>query len=166
MADLIQTMLPKDVNSARLAYCYATINNERYLLMEAKNLKAEFKKNKKEVPILGQTGVGHKATGWEGTGSMTVYSVSSKFNELMKDYMDTGTDVYFDMQVVNKDVTSASGSQTVILKNCNIDSATIAAFDADGDWLEQDIDFTFDGWEMPQKYTELDGAKVSSGLSL
>lgn len=160
MADLIQTMRARDVNAARLAYCYATIGSKRYLLMMAKNLKATVKKNKKEVPILGQTGVGHKANGWEGSGSMTIYSVTSMFTKLMQQYKDSGEDVYFDMQVVNKDSTSASGSQTLLLKNCNMDSAVIAAFDADGDWLEQDMDFTFEDFEMPQGFAELDGVEV------
>lgn len=160
MPDLIQTMRARDVNAARLAYCYATIDGQRYLLMMAKNLKATVKKNKKEVPILGQTGVGHKSSGWEGTGSMTIYSVTSMFTRLMKEYKNTGKDVYFDMQVVNKDSTSASGSQTLLLKDCNIDSAVIAAFDADGEWLEQEFNFTFEDFEMPQEFTELDGVKA------
>ena len=92
---------------------------------------------------------------------MTIYSVTSMFTKLMQKYKDTGEDIYFDMQVVNKDATSASGSQTLILKNCNMDSAIIAAFDADGDWLEQDMDFSFEDFEMPQSFDELDGVLVS-----
>lgn len=160
MADLIQTMQAKDVNAARLAYCYATIDGNRFLLMMAKNLKAEVKKTKKEVPILGQTGVGHKATGWEGTGSMTVYYVTSVFTKMMKNYKDTGKDVYFDMQIVNEDSTSDSGKQNLLLKNCNIDNAVIGIFDADGDWLEQDMDFTFEDFELPEMFTELDGVEA------
>ena len=160
MADLIQTMRARDVNAARLAYCYATINNNRYLMMMAKNLKATVKKNKKSVPILGQTAVGHKTSGWEGNGSMTIYSVTSMFTKMMEDYKDTGEDVYFEMQIVNNDPTSASGRQTLLLRDCNIDSAVIAAFDADGDWLEQDVDFTFDDFKMPEGFTELDGVKL------
>lgn len=160
MPDLIQTMPAKDVVSARLAYCYATINGDRFLLMMAKNLKAEAKKNKKTVDILGQTASGHKSTGWEGTGSMTIYSVTSKFTQLLKQYQDTAEDVYFDMQIVNEDKTSASGRQTIILKNCNMDSAVIAAFDASGDWLEQDIDFTFEAFEIPEAFKELDGVRA------
>lgn len=161
MPSLIQTMQARDVVSARLAYCYATINGDRFLLMMAKNLKAEAKKNKKTVAILGQTASGHKSTGWEGTGSMTIYSVTSMFTKLMKNYQDTAEDVYFDIQVVNEDSTSASGRQTLILKNCNLDNTVIAAFDASGDWLEQDIDFTFEAFELPEEFTELDGVAVS-----
>lgn len=160
MADLIRTMQASDVNAARLAYCYVTIESNRYLLMMAKNVKTTVKKNKKTVPILGQTGMGHKSSGWEGTGSMTIYSVTSMFSKLMEKYKNSGQDIYFDMQLVNQDVTSSSGKQTVILKDCNIDQAVLASCDADGEWLEQDIDFTFEDFEIPETYTELDGVSV------
>ena len=55
---------------------------------------------------------------------------------------------------------SFQGRQTVILKDCNLDSTVIAAFDADSDdWLEQEMDFTFESFENPEKFAELDGVK-------
>lgn len=158
--DLIQTMQAKDVNAARQAYCYATINGERFLLMMAKKLEAKVEKKKVDVPILGRSGVGHKTIGWNGTGNMTIYTVTSRFTKMLKQYQDTGEDLYFDMQIINEDKTSASGRQTLILKDCNLDSGVIAAFDADGDWLEQDVDFTFEGFEMPEEFTELTGVAL------
>lgn len=157
MADAIRTMQARDVISARLASCYVTINGERVLLLQAKNLTAKVEKNKVEVPILGRTGVGHKTTSWNGTGSMTIYSNTSRFTKLLKDYKDSGSDIYFDMQIRNEDPTSKAGAQTIILKDVNLDSGTIAAFDADGDWAEQDIDFTFEDYEIPESYQDLDG---------
>ncbi len=157
MADAIRTMQAKDVISARLASCYATIDGERVLLMQAKNLEAKVEKNKVEVPILGRTGLGHKTTNWNGTGSMTIYSNTSRFTQLLKRYKDTGTDIYLDLQIRMEDPTSDAGAQTIILKGVNLDSGTIAAFDADGDWAEQDIDFTFEDFEVPEAFKDLDG---------
>lgn len=157
MGDAIRTMQAKDVISAKLASCYATIDGNRYLLMQAKKLEAKVEKDKQDVAILGRTGKGHKAVGWNGTGSMTIYSNTSMFTKMLKTYKDTGADFYFDIQVTNEDSTSAAGRQTIILKDCNLDSGVIAAFDADGDWLEQDVDFTFEDFEMPQMFSMLDG---------
>lgn len=157
MADSIRTMHARDVVAAKLASCYVTIDGNRYLLMQAKNLEATVEKNKTEVPILGRTGKGHRTTSWNGTGSMTIYSNTDKFNELLLEYKKTGKDIYFDIQVTNEDPTSSVGARTVILKDCNLDSGTIANFDADGDWLEQEISFTFEDYEIPQKFTDLDG---------
>lgn len=157
MGDAIRTMHAKDVIAARLASCYMTIDGNRYLLMQAKSLEAKIEKEKQEVPILGRTGKGHKTVGWNGSGSMTIYANTSLFTKLLKRYKDTGEDFYFDIQVTNEDPTSAAGRQTVILKDCNLDSAVIAAFDADGDWLEQDVDFTFEDFELPEEFSQLDG---------
>ncbi len=150
-------MLSKDAVSAKLAKCFVTIGDRRYLLLQAKDIEAKFKKNKKKVAILGQTGQGNKATGWEGSGKMTIYYNTSIFTDLLIQYKDTGEDTYFDMQIENNDPSSAAGSQTIILKGCNIDGGLLAAFDADGDWLEQDIDFTFEDVNMPEKFKILTG---------
>lgn len=58
-------MNAKDAVSASLAECFVTIGDNRYNFMQAINLEANFEKNKTEVPILGKTGKGNKATGWK-----------------------------------------------------------------------------------------------------
>lgn len=121
------------------------------------NLEANFEKNKTEVPILGKTGKGNKATGWKGTGSATFHYNTSIFRELMKRYKDTGEDVYFDIQVTNEDPTSSVGRQTVILKDCNMDGGLLAKFDADAEYLDEDMDFTFEDFEMPETFSLLAG---------
>lgn len=150
-------MQAKDAVSAKLAECFATIEGNRYLLMQAKKFEAKFEKEKQKVSILGKTGQGNKTTSWSGTGSMTIYQNTPIFNELMLKFKNTGQDIYFDIQVSNEDITSAAGRQTMIFKGCNIDGGVLASFDADGDFLEQDIDFTFEDFEMPEKFKMLDG---------
>ena len=131
-------MNAKDAVSASLAECFVTIGDNRYNFMQAINLEANFEKNKTEVPILGKTGKGNKATGWKGTGSATFHYNTSIFRELMKRYKDTGEDVYFDIQVTNEDPTSSVGRQTVILKDCNMDGGLLAKFDADAEYLDEE----------------------------
>lgn len=159
MADSIRTMHAKDVISAKLASCYITIGGERFKLLQAKKFEASIEKNKADVPILGRTGVGHKSTNWNGKGSMTIYSNTSLFTRLLKRYKDTGEDIYFTIQVRNEDKTSEAFGQTVILKDVNLDKGVITSFDADGDWGEQDIDFTFEDFEVPEEFKELDGMR-------
>ena len=60
-------MKAKDTVFAALAECFITIGTRRYNFMQAINLEAKFEKNKTEVPILGKTGKGNKASGWKGT---------------------------------------------------------------------------------------------------
>ena len=150
-------MHAKDSVSASLAECFVTIGDERFNFMQAINLEATFEKKKTEVPILGQTGRGNKSTGWAGTGSATFHYNTSIFAKLMEHYKDTGEDIYFDIQITNEDPTSRVGRQTVILIDCNIDGGTLAKFDADAEYLDEDMDFTFEDFEMPETFTMLDG---------
>jgi hypothetical protein len=152
-----QIMHAKDSVSASLAECFITIDGERYNFMQAINLEATMEKTKTEVPILGKTGKGNKSTGWQGSGSATFHYNTSIFRKVMKKYKDSGEDMYFDIQVTNEDKTSTVGRQTVILKDCNIDSLPLVKFDADGEYLEDEFDFTFEDWEMPEEFAMLDG---------
>ncbi len=155
----VAIMNGKDAVSASLAECYVTLEGIRYNFMQAINLEASMEKSKTEVPILGKTGKGNKATSWKGSGSATFHFNSSIFRKLMKKYKDTGSDFYFDIQITNSDPTSSVGSQTIILKDCNLDSIILAKFDADGEYLDEDMDFTFEDWEMPEMFRELDGMR-------
>ena len=126
--------------------------------MQAINLEANFEKTKSEVPILGKTGRGHKSTGWNGTGSATFHYNTSIFRQMMEDFKNTGNDVYFDIQITNDDPTSAAGRQTVVLVGCNIDGGVLAKFDADNDdYLDEDMDFTFEDFKIPEKFSLLEG---------
>ena len=76
---------------------------------------------------------------------------------MMLDYKDTGKDTYFEIQISNEDSTSAAGRQTIVLMDCNIDGGILAKFDADGEYLDEDMDFTFEDFKMPEKFKDLDG---------
>ncbi len=154
---MANTMNAKDAVSASLAECFITIDGNRYNFMQAINLEASFEKSKTEVPILGKTGKGNKSTGWRGTGSATFHYNTSIFRELLYRYKETGEDIYFDIQVTNEDPTSSVGRQTVILKDCNIDGGILTKFDADADYLDETLDFTFEDFEIPEKFNTLPG---------
>lgn len=150
-------MIASDTLSAALAECYATIGSRRYNLMQAINLEAKFEKTKVKVPILGKTGKGNKATGWSGTGSAKFHFNTSIFRQMMLEYKNTGKDVYFDMQISNEDPTSTVGRQTIVLMGCNIDGGILAKFDADGDYLDEDLNFTFEDFSMPESFAAMNG---------
>lgn len=151
------TMSAKDSLSASLAECFVTISGNRYNFMQAVNFEAKLERTKTEVPILGKTGKGNKSTGWKGTGSATFHYNTSIFRQMMLKYKDTGEDVYFEIQVTNEDPTSAAGRQTVVFVDCNIDGGVLAKFDADGEYLDEDMDFTFEDFKIPETFNILNG---------
>jgi hypothetical protein len=151
------TMRGRDVIFAALAECYVTIEGRRYNFMQAISLEAKFEKTKTEVPILGRTAKGNKAAGWKGTGSATFHYNTSIFRRLMQRYKDSGEDIYFDIQITNEDPTSAAGRQTIILIDCNLDSGILAKFGADEEGLDEEMDFTFEDFKMPEAFLDLNG---------
>lgn len=151
------TMRARDTVSAKLAKAYVTVEGKRYLLFQAKDFEATFKKNKETVDILGKTASGNKASGWSGTFELTIYHNTELFNYMFEKYKDTGEDVYFDLQVTNEDPTSSAGRNTKIYKDCNLDEGTLQSFDASGEWLEQSLSGTFEDYESPCRFSELSG---------
>lgn len=150
-------MHAKDAVAASLAECFVTIDGNRYNFMQAINLEASVEKTKTEVPILGKTGKGNKSAGWKGSGSATFHYNTSIFRELLFKYKETGEDTYFEIQVTNEDRTSSVGRQTIVLKGCNIDGGLLAKFDADAEYLDEELEFTFEDWEIPEKFRALEG---------
>ena len=156
---MAQTMAARNAVSAKMAECYVTIDGQRYNFMSAINLEVTFEKNKTEIPILGRMNRGHKATSSTITGSAEFHLNTSIWRELAYKFQERGEDIYFDMQITNEDITASDiGRQTIILYDCTWDSLTLAAFDADSDdVLTESIDFTAERFEMPEKYTMMDG---------
>ena len=118
-----------------------------------KNLEASCDINKTAVKTLGKRGEQHKPNGWTGSGSMTIFYVTSLFRRMAMQYIKTGIPVYFDILVSNNDPASSVGTQTTVLKNCSLDSVILAKFDVDADVLDEDIDFTFDDAEILDQFS-------------
>lgn len=142
----------QDTISGQEGRAYATINGRVEEMFYVKNLEATVEKQKAEVKTLGRRGTQHKANGWTGDGSMTVYYVTSVYRQMMYDYIKTGVDTYFDIQITNEDPTSTIGAQTVTLKNCNLNSVIFASLDTESEVLEEDVEFTFDDVDLGQSF--------------
>ncbi|SEL04348.1 phage tail tube protein [Paenibacillus sp. OK003] len=141
-----------DTISGQEGRAYATINGQTEEMFYVKTLEATVEKQKAEVKTLGRRGVQHKATGWSGSGSMTIFYTTSRFRELMLQYMQNGVDTYFDIEVTNEDPSSTIGKQTVTLKGVNLDSVIIASLDTEAEALEEEVSFTFEDVDMPVSF--------------
>lgn len=148
-------MRAEDAISGKMGKAFATIDGNVEEMLYLKNIEATAEKKKVEVPVLGKTGDQHKAGGWTGTGSATAYYATSKFREMMLEYIKTGKDTYFDFLIENNDPTSSLGKQTTILKGVNIDSMLMAKLDIEAETLDEDFDFTYNDIDMPNTFNKL-----------
>ncbi len=148
-----------DAISGKQATAFATINGRVEELFYAKTIEATIEKNKVDVPILGRTNTAQRSAGWKGSGTMTVYYVTSVFRQLMREFVKTGKDFWFDLQITNEDPTSGTGKQTANLLKCNLDSIIAAKFDATSDdMLEEEMPFTFSDYDLPDLFNSISGA--------
>lgn len=141
-----------DTISGQEGRAYATINGQVEEMFYTKTLEATVEKEKADVKTLGRRGTQHKAIGWNGTGSMTIYYMTSRFRQLMLDYMKTGVDTSFDVTVTNDDPNSTIGLQTITLLGVNLDSVVMVSLDTESDALEEDVDFTFEDVDIGQSF--------------
>lgn len=155
MADNWAYMKASDAISGKEGSLYATIDGKVIQVAECKSVNAKITKNKTEFKALGYRGTQHKATGWSGSGTLTIYYASSRWAKMMIDYAKKGIDTYFKLQIINEDPTSSIGKQTVTLIDVNFDEAEIAKIDTESEFLDGTMNFTFSDVEMPDEFKEL-----------
>ena len=153
----MEHMNAKDTISASLAECLVTIAGKRYNFMQLYQFESNMEINTSEVPILDRTGKGNKATGWTGTWSATAHYNQSVIREVLYEYKKTGALPDIEIQVTNEDPSSSVGRQTVILKGVIIKGGALAKFDADAEFLDEELEGTFDDWDIPEKFSLLAG---------
>lgn len=146
---------PQDAPVAKFATFYCTIGDRRYEMLNAKNFEAKGNVETADVPRLGSVIKGKKAVGLEVKLSFTVYKVSEMFDELIEQFKNNGYMPEFECQVTNEDPATSIGRSTKTYHNCVIDGEVLLSmFDADGDFIEQDIEAYALDFERPEKYTE------------
>ena len=147
----MRTLNAPDTISGKEGRAYAKINGNNEDLFMAKNIESTVEKAKSEVKAIGKRMTGHKTTGGNGTGSMTLYYLTPLFRDMIKQWKETG----FDMVVENDDPESSAGKQSVLLIGCNLDSTVLAKLDGDSDDpLDEDVDFTFEDFDILTPFTQ------------
>lgn len=152
----MKTLNAPDTISGKEGRAYAKIDGNNEDLFMAKTIEASVEKAKSEVKAIGKRMTGHKTTGGNGTGSMTLYYLTPLFRQLVKRWKETGVDIYFDMVIENEDPSSAAGKQSILLIGCNLDSVVLAKLDGDSDDpLDEDIDFTFEDFDILTPFNQI-----------
>lgn len=126
-------------------------------MLYVKKVEAKIEKNKSEIKVLGSTSTKHKANGWKGSGSMTIYYATSLFRKLMLEYMKTGKDTYFTLYIENEDPSSEIGRQAIVLKQVNLDNVVFAKIDIDSTELDEEINFTFNDADILNEFDAVVG---------
>lgn len=148
-------MSAQDAPSTKLAEFFCTVNGRRYSMLNAKKFEANANITLSDVKRLGTMITGKKASGMEIKFSMTVYKCSEMFDNLVEEFKNTGILPVFECQVTSEDNATCMGRSTKVYKDCVIEGdILLSMFDADGEFIEQDIEGYAMDYEAPEKYTE------------
>lgn len=147
--------MSKQVLGGKWGKCFISVGDETYDLITLKNVEITYEKSKSEVNQLNDAVTKHKTNGIKYSGTATIYYQTPLFRKMALEYASTGKDIYFDMQIINDDVGSEAGTQTIYANGCNIDSGVIAMLDVESDALEEGIDFTINEIVMDKPFSDL-----------
>lgn len=141
-------MFAGDAISGQEGKATATIDGVVHSLFYIKKVQAGIEKNKAEVKVVGKRSVGHKTSGWKGSGSITMFYITTLFRKMVLEYIKSGRDLYFTLTVTNEDPGSTVGKQTIVMYNCNLDNVMLTQIDVDAEVLEEDFNFTFEDLDI------------------
>ena len=150
MANVMRT---NDAMSSREGTLYITIDGQSFEIAEILKFRADVEFTKVEVKRLNARMEGSKIVGAKGTGSMTVYYHRPEIRAMAWEYLQNGKSPLYDATVVNTDITSMAGKQTVDVRNIVPNKILLAMLDAESsDTLKDEFDFTFDDFEMINQF--------------
>lgn len=123
-------------------------------LANVTKLEANIDKDKSEIQVVGKRMNLHKTVGISGSGTLSLYYLSARFREDLKGYKDSGTDRYYEITATNNDLSSGAGKQVVVLHGVNFDSIPLSLLDGSHTELTEDLDFTFEDFEITTPFTK------------
>ena len=136
-------LLERDALNGKSGKAFMTINGKNYEMFGLKKFQSDAEFQESDFKVVGTTLVQKKTTGVALTGTATIYYGTPMFLQQLQTYLKTGRLPYFTFQITNDDPSTSVGVQTVALYNVKLAKMPIAMLDADAEWLEQEISFSF-----------------------
>ena len=141
-------LLERDALNGKSGSGFMTIDGENHEMFGLKKFQSNAEFQESDFTVGGTTLVQKKTTGVSLSGSMTIYYGSPYFLRLLQEYLRTGKLPYFTIQITNDDPTTSVGTQTVVFYNVKLQKLPVAMLDADSDFLEMEVGFSYTGIEV------------------
>ena len=147
-------LLERDALNGKQGSAIMTIDGENHELFGAKKIQTDAEFQESDFKVIGTTLVQKKTTGVNLTGTMTIYYGTPQFIKMVQEYIKTGKIPYFDLQVENDDPSTSVGKQTVVYYNCKLSKVPLSILDADSDFLEEEVGFSYTNIEVLNWFTD------------
>lgn len=141
-------LLERDALNGKRGSAFMTINGQNIEMFNMKKFQSDAEFQETDFKVVGTTLVQKKTTGVTLTGTMTIYYGTPHFLRLLQEYLKTGRLPYFTLQITNDDPATSVGTQTVVLYNVKLQKLPVAMLDADADFLEMEVSFSYTNIEV------------------
>ena len=141
-------LLERDALNGKSGKAFMPIGGKNYEMFGLKKFQSDAEFQEADFKVVGTTLVQKKTTGVALTGSATIYYGTPMFLQQLQTYLKTGRLPYFTIQITNDDPSTSVGVQTVALYNVKLAKMPVAMLDADSEWLESEISFSFTNVEV------------------
>ena len=141
-------LLERDALNGKQGSAFMTINGQNIEMFNIKKFQSDAEFQETDFKVVGTTLVQKKTTGVTLTGTMTIYYGTPHFLRLLQEYLKTGRLTYFTLQITNDDPATSVGTQTVVLYNVKLQKLPVAMLDADADFLEMEVSFSYTNIEV------------------
>lgn len=127
---------------------YGFLIHDGEFLNNVKDVEAKVEIEKAEIKPIGDLWTKYKTLGLTGSGTLTLYKVDYKFVKLIGEVAKQEGQVFVTELVLQLDDPSVTGNkEKVRLKNVQFDTIPLAKFST-GDVIEEELPFTFEGYEF------------------
>lgn len=148
-------LLEHDALNGKEGSAFMTINGRNIEMFGMKKFQSDAEFQEADFKVVGTRLVQKKTTGVSLTGSMTIYYGTPHFLRLLQEYIKTGRLPYFTLQITNEDPSTSVGTQTVVFYNVKLQKLPVAMLDADADFLEMGVSFSYTSLEVLNYFNDV-----------
>lgn len=148
-------LLEHDALNGKEGSAFMTINGRNIEMFGMKKFQSDAEFQEADFKVVGTRLVQKKTTGVSLTGSMTICYGTPHFLRLLQEYIKTGRLPYFTLQITNEDPSTSVGTQTVVFYNVKLQKLPVAMLDADADFLEMEVSFSYTSLEVLNYFNDV-----------
>ena len=148
-------LLEKDALSGKSGKAFMTENDLHIELFGLKKFDSNAEFDEADMKVVGTNRTQKKTTGVTMTGTATIYYGTPHFLRILKEYLQTGKFPEISFQITNDDPSTSVGVQTVAIYGVKFSKIPIAILDAEADFLEEEIEFSFTDVEPLSEFADV-----------
>ena len=148
-----QVLRGRDVLNSNLGRAFIKLpDGTLRRIFELKEIRATIEQRKEDVQLINDVMTKHKCVASNGTGNFIVYMGAPDYSQMIRKYIDTKKGLYFVIKFEMDDPESNRGKRYVTLKDVLIDSHQLGRLSTESTILDEEMNFTFDEYEINQDF--------------